>query len=94
VSAQIREILISESAWEEMTCLFAPSLEDGIDPAELLLAVGSTKPKTKSTRTPRPAKYKYTDDNGNEQTWTGQGRTPKAIATAIEAGKTLEDFAI
>ncbi|MFM7954955.1 hypothetical protein, partial [Klebsiella pneumoniae] len=24
-SAQIREILISESAWEEMTCLFAPS---------------------------------------------------------------------
>ena len=69
-------------------------LEDGIDPAELLLVVGSTKPKTKSTRTPRPAKYKYTDDNGNEQTWTGQGRTPKAIATAIEAGKTLEDFAI
>ncbi len=26
-SAQIREILISESAWEEMTCLFAPSKE-------------------------------------------------------------------
>jgi len=26
-SAQIREILISESAWEEMTCLFAPSLD-------------------------------------------------------------------
>ncbi|MFH2657710.1 hypothetical protein ABK771_25085, partial [Klebsiella pneumoniae] len=28
-SAQIREILISESAWEEMTCLFAPSLTSG-----------------------------------------------------------------
>ncbi len=28
-SAQIREILISESAWEEMTCLFAPSLRLG-----------------------------------------------------------------
>ncbi len=28
-SAQIREILISESAWEEMTCLFAPSLAAG-----------------------------------------------------------------
>ncbi|MDC6517691.1 MULTISPECIES: hypothetical protein [Enterobacteriaceae] len=27
-SAQIREILISESAWEEMTCLFAPSFRD------------------------------------------------------------------
>ncbi|ENU0116236.1 H-NS family nucleoid-associated regulatory protein, partial [Escherichia coli] len=45
-------------------------------------------------RAPRPAKYKYTDENGNEQTWTGQGRTPKVIAAAIEAGKTLEDFAI
>ncbi len=29
-SAQIREILISESAWEEMTCLFAPSLMDSL----------------------------------------------------------------
>ncbi|MCD3105257.1 H-NS histone family protein, partial [Salmonella enterica subsp. enterica serovar Enteritidis] len=43
-------------------------LEDGIDPAELLAAVGSSQPKTKSTRAPRPAKYKYTDENGNEQT--------------------------
>ena len=30
-SAQIREILISESAWEEMTCLFAPSLRTAIN---------------------------------------------------------------
>jgi hypothetical protein len=30
-SAQIREILISESAWEEMTCLFAPSLDVSFD---------------------------------------------------------------
>ncbi|EAM8616087.1 H-NS histone family protein [Salmonella enterica subsp. enterica] len=69
-------------------------LEDGIDPAELLTAFGSSQSKSKSTRAPRPAKYKYTDENGNEQTWTGQGRTPKAIAAAIEAGKTLEDFAL
>lgn len=32
-SAQIREILISESAWEEMTCLFAPSLGGQWSPA-------------------------------------------------------------
>ncbi|GKK08582.1 hypothetical protein NUBL21985_54760 [Klebsiella pneumoniae] len=37
-SAQIREILISESAWEEMTCLFAPSL--GVVP--LMLASGAS----------------------------------------------------
>ncbi len=33
-SAQIREILISESAWEEMTCLFAPSLGDMLEHCE------------------------------------------------------------
>lgn len=42
----------------------------------------------------RPAKYKYTDDQGNDKTWTGQGRTPKAIADAIASGKTLQDFEI
>ncbi|MQH95794.1 hypothetical protein EI030_07960 [Escherichia coli] len=31
-SAQIREILINESAWEEMTCLFAPSLATSKNP--------------------------------------------------------------
>ncbi|WP_454077776.1 hypothetical protein, partial [Escherichia coli] len=39
-SAQIREILISESAWEEMTCLFAPSLDDfprGLSEREAML---------------------------------------------------------
>ncbi|MEA4276020.1 hypothetical protein VBS21_27575, partial [Klebsiella pneumoniae] len=34
-SAQIREILISESAWEEMTCLFAPSLVGAPDTRKL-----------------------------------------------------------
>ena len=37
-SAQIREILISESAWEEMTCLFAPSLDRLLDELELTQA--------------------------------------------------------
>ncbi|TJZ70745.1 hypothetical protein FA013_04635 [Raoultella planticola] len=36
-SAQIREILISESAWEEMTCLFAPSLIQSTPTALLLI---------------------------------------------------------
>ncbi|HGT6661156.1 TPA: H-NS family nucleoid-associated regulatory protein [Escherichia coli] len=67
-------------------------LEDGIDPAELLsLTSPLAKATIKSRRAPRPAKYKYTDENGNEQTWTGQGRTPKTI---LEEGKSLEDFAI
>ncbi|WKA63994.1 H-NS family histone-like protein [Pectobacterium aroidearum] len=77
----------------KIEALRAKLLEDGIDPVELLGSVSATK-STKSKRAPRPAKYKYTDENGNEKLWTGQGRTPKAIAAALENGKTLEDFEI
>lgn len=72
----------------------AQLLEDGIDPEELLASLQGTTTKQKTTRSARPAKYKYVDENGTEKTWTGQGRTPKAIAAAIENGKALEDFEI
>ena len=59
-------------------------LADGIDPEELL-GLMSAKPK----KSPRPAKYKYIDEDGQEKTWTGQGRTPKFLVD-----KNLEDFLI
>lgn len=76
----------------KIEALRAQLLEDGIDPSELLGNPKSSRPAT--VRVPRPAKYKYIDENGDEKTWTGQGRTPKAIAAALEGGKALEDFAI
>ncbi|KHN52698.1 H-NS family histone-like protein [Pectobacterium fontis] len=77
----------------KIEALRAKLLEDGIDPAELLGSLPTTK-SGKAKREPRPAKYKYVDENGNEKLWTGQGRTPKAIAAALESGKKLEDFEI
>lgn len=67
----------------------------GIDPSELVgtAAPAKSEGSTKAKRAPRPAKYRYTED-GQEKTWTGQGRMPKAIADAVAAGKTLEDFLI
>lgn len=65
----------------------------GIDPAELVSTALSSEPTKGSKRAPRPPKYRY-DDNGVEKTWTGQGRMPSAIAKAVEAGKSLADFAI
>ncbi|WP_429123167.1 H-NS family nucleoid-associated regulatory protein [Aeromonas allosaccharophila] len=66
----------------------------GIDPAELVSVVATPPGKSeKAKRAPRPAKYRY-QDNGVEKTWTGQGRMPSAIASAVAAGKSLEDFAI
>jgi len=67
----------------------------GVDPSELVgtAAPAKTDGSAKAKRAPRPAKYKYIED-GQEKTWTGQGRVPKAIAEAVAAGKTLEDFLI
>ncbi|MBD1564711.1 H-NS family nucleoid-associated regulatory protein [Vibrio sp. SA48] len=71
--------------------------KDGIDVSALISALsGEAKGKVKaqSKRAPRPAKYKYVDNNGNEKTWTGQGRTPSAIQEQLDAGKSLEEFEI
>ncbi|MTD37045.1 H-NS histone family protein [Erwinia sp. CPCC 100877] len=64
---------------------------DGIDPNEVVKELNGA-PRKK--RVARPAKYRYIDLDGSEKTWTGQGRTPKAIAQATESGKSLEDFLI
>ncbi|MCW2107654.1 UNVERIFIED_ORG: DNA-binding protein H-NS [Rahnella aquatilis] len=82
-----------EKRQAKIEAIRAKLLEDGIDPEELISGF-QTPYKKKSTRETRPAKYKYTDENGNERTWTGQGRTPKIIAEAIANGKRIEDFEI
>lgn len=66
---------------------------EGIDIADLIS--GEVSSTEKSKRAPRPPKYRYTDENGQEQTWTGQGRQPLPIRRAIEEqNKKLEDFLI
>ena len=68
-------------------------IADGIDPNELLQTMSATKATGKTKRAARPAKYQYTDENGESKTWTGQGRTPAVIKKSIEdEGKTLDDF--
>ncbi|MGU5695484.1 H-NS histone family protein, partial [Aeromonas veronii] len=70
--------------------------EAGIDPSELVGTAAPAKADgsaNKAKRAPRPAKYKYNED-GQEKTWTGQGRMPKAIAEAVASGRALEEFLI
>lgn len=50
----------------KIEALRAQLLEDGIDPSELLGNPKSSRPAT--VRAPRPAKYKYIDENGDEKT--------------------------
>ncbi|GGB10329.1 H-NS family histone-like protein [Agarivorans gilvus] len=69
--------------------------QDGIDPNELLEMIGDAPVKERKKRQPLPPKYKFIDENGQEKTWTGQGRTPSPIQKAIKnEGKTKEDFLI
>ena len=67
----------------------------GIDPRGLIgsVAAPAGAGAAKNKRAPRPAKYKYQED-GQEKTWTGQGRMPKAIAEQVALGKDLNDFLI
>lgn len=68
-------------------------IADGIDPNELMATLTTAKAAGKAKRAARPAKYQYTDENGELKTWTGQGRTPAVIKKALdEQGKSLDDF--
>ena len=77
--AEFRELMVNEGI----------SAEDLVGGA----AVGTASAASRTKRAPRPAKYAYMVD-GEERTWTGQGRMPAQIATAVENGKSLEDFLI
>ncbi len=81
-----RERLEKLSQYREMM------IADGIDPNELMDAAVNIKVRKK--REPRPAKYAYIDEAGEQKTWTGQGRTPAPIKAQLDSGKTLEDFLI
>lgn len=37
---------------------------------------------------------KYRNPNNSEETWTGRGRKPTWLVTALDNGQALEDFAI
>lgn len=64
--------------------------EDGIELSELLEPTVVAK---KKTRAPSAPKYQYTVD-GEVRTWSGQGKTPKAIQAQLAQGKSLSDFRI
>ncbi|WP_109077540.1 H-NS family nucleoid-associated regulatory protein [Aggregatibacter kilianii] len=66
--------------------------QEGITADELAEILGSDVVRKK--RDTHPAKYQYVDENGVTKTWTGQGRTPKAIQVQLDKGKSLSSFEI
>lgn len=66
---------------------------EGISPDDLVGDIAAAT-GTGKKRAARPAKYRFTDFNGEQKTWTGQGRMPKPIAQAVANGQSLNDFLI
>ncbi|MBC7003343.1 H-NS histone family protein [Photobacterium sp. BZF1] len=89
--AEAEEVAKEKERTEKLAQYREMLLADGIDPEELLATLNKA-PKAK--RAQRPAKYRFLDENGEEKTWTGQGRTPSALKKALDEGKSLEEFEI
>ncbi|MCY9861262.1 H-NS family nucleoid-associated regulatory protein [Vibrio coralliirubri] len=79
---------------EKIQSIAALLKKDNIDIEDLLRVVQNKTKPTKAKRPSRPAKYKYIDLEGNEKTWTGQGRTPTALQQAIDSGANIEDYLV
>ncbi|MCW6034248.1 H-NS family nucleoid-associated regulatory protein [Pantoea sp. JK] len=87
------EIAAQREKEEKLALYKEMLLKDGIDISDLA-QLNTQESKPKSKRAPRPAKYKFIDEQGNEKLWTGQGRTPSPIKAALEAGGSMDDFLI
>ena len=90
---ELLKIQQEEEARQERIAKYKDLLkQEGITVDELAEILGAEVPRKK--RETRPAKYQYVDENGVTKTWTGQGRTPKAIQTKLDKGQSLSDFEI
>ncbi|EGQ9284355.1 H-NS histone family protein [Vibrio parahaemolyticus] len=78
---------------ERIESILSTMAQHDIKLSDLEFAHGNKSTSTKK-RAKRPAKYSYQDENGQEKTWTGQGRTPSIIQAGLDSGKSLEDYAI
>ena len=88
-----------ENARQERIAKYKELLEkEGISRQELAeilgLDVSEKVSGVSKKRSARPAKYQYVDEHGVTKTWTGQGRTPKAIQAQLDQGKPLSSFEI
>lgn len=91
---ELLKIEQQEAERQEKVAALKEQLEkSGLSKEELAaLLFSNTVATERKKRTPRPAKYQYTDEKGQLKTWTGQGRTPKCIQDALDNGKSLDDF--
>jgi DNA-binding protein H-NS len=75
-----RKVALEEAA--KAAAKFGYSLSDLVD----------AKSTSKAGKSKLPAKYRNPENP--EQTWSGRGRRPQWVNSAIEEGRVLEDFEV
>ncbi|HGJ5877465.1 MAG TPA: H-NS family nucleoid-associated regulatory protein [Arsenophonus sp.] len=70
--------------------------ESGFSLDSLLQPVttGKIKTKKKNSVNARKPKYEFLDENGDIQTWSGNGKPPSALQKLLDDGNALEEFLI
>jgi DNA-binding protein H-NS len=65
--------------------------ESGLSIDDVAKTLESGKRTNERARKPVPAKYR---DPATGSTWSGRGLKPRWLVAALEAGKSLDDFAV
>lgn len=90
-SAEMEELEKQEAErQEQIKKIQEMCIANGIDIDELQGAGAAQKRK----RAPREPKYQVKGDDGEQITWTGQGRMPNVLKKRVEKGEKLESFLI
>ncbi|HGJ5856998.1 H-NS family nucleoid-associated regulatory protein [Arsenophonus nasoniae] len=58
------------------------------------VTTGKIKTKKKSSINARKPKYEFLDENGEIQTWSGNGKPPTVLQKLLDDGNELEEFLI
>lgn len=86
------QLVADKAKQEKLDNILAQLEEAGLGVEDLQ----RNEPVKKSGRTgqKRPVKYKLTDRDGKEHTWTGIGRMPKVYAAVLESGQSLDQYLV
>lgn len=80
---------------EALNAIKAIMAQKNISANDLSMLAESAESEKQIRRRVVPPKYKFTDENGNVLTWTGQGRTPLSFRECIKReGKSMDDYLI
>ncbi|WP_299739105.1 H-NS histone family protein [uncultured Roseobacter sp.] len=93
LAAQIekrKETITQQNLHKALEDMQAVAVKHGVAFADVIKLYSGSRKNPKAVK----GKPKYQNPENAKQTWTGKGRKPGWIVAGLDAGKSLEDFAI